>query len=464
MEKLLRTISLHLIPAVSLLLLTACSGGSGDRAGRWANNGGNCLANAGKEQVLDIMQYWYLWNDEADQLNKYRNLDLEDFGDAEELLDFLRYQPAEFDRGFSYITTPEEEQAFFGEGQFIGFGFSMAFVDNAIRFSQVFDGSPADAAGFQRGYRLVAINGRDISTFQSGEEFAAAFGPEEVGFSVSFTVEDNTGTELPPVSLTKALVAIDPVPQFVTTQDSGGNDVAYVQFNSFISSASAALRSTFDDIAMLGIDRIVIDLRYNGGGLVSVAEVLASLLAGPGHVGEVFNMYRFNSDRAAEYDESVDFQSVPEAVIDFQKIVFITSEGSASASELVINGLKPYFSGTDLAVVGSPTYGKPVGQFGFDFCNDDYRLRAVTFKSVNADGNGDYFDGLPVDCQAEDDLSLPLGNANEASFAAALEYMGSGSCPMSVAPGFGISGAKAKSARARPVFGPTLAQQYAGAF
>jgi carboxyl-terminal processing protease len=184
MKKLLRTISLRLIPVVSLLLLTAC-GGSGNPVGRWSSKGGDCLTNVGKKEVLDIMQDWYLWNDEADQFNKYRNLDLGDFGDAEELLDFLRYRPFEFDRGFSYITTPEEEQAFFGEGQFIGFGFSMVLVDNAIRFSQVFDGSPADAAGFQRGYRLVAINGRDISTFPSGEEFVAAFGPEEVGFSVT---------------------------------------------------------------------------------------------------------------------------------------------------------------------------------------------------------------------------------------------------------------------------------------
>jgi carboxyl-terminal processing protease len=269
---------------------------------------------------------------------------------------------------------------------------------------------------------------------------------------------------LPQVGLSKALVSIAPVPLVTYAQDSVGNDVGYILFNSFISSANEALRFAFDDLATTngGVDRVVIDLRYNGGGLVSVAEVLASLLAGPGRVGEVFNMYRFNSDRAAEYDEAVDFHAESEA-IDFDKIVFITSSGSASASELVINGLKPYFSSLDLALVGAPTYGKPVGQLAFDFCNNDYRLRAVAFKSVNADGDGDYFDGLPVDCPAEDDLSLPLGNSNEASFAAALEYMGTG-CPMSVAPGFGISSARGKAASARPVFGPTLAQQYAGAF
>jgi carboxyl-terminal processing protease len=460
----LRAISLGLISSGLLLLLTACSG-EGGPVGRWVDQSNEaCFFNGGKQQVLDIMRDWYLWNDEADQYNKYRNLSLNNFEDAEDLLDFLRYQPAEFDRGFSYITTPEEEQAFFGEGQFIGFGFSMAFSENGIYFTQVFSGSPAAEEGFERGYRLVAINGRNVLTFPSGEEFAAAFGPDEVGFSASFTVEDTTGAELPVVSLSKALITLDPVPEVEIVQDGLGNDVGYILFDTFISSADSQLRNAFTSFDGAAVDRVVIDLRYNGGGLVSVAEVLASLMA-PGHVGDVFTTYRFNSDRAAEYDQTVEFHSEAEA-LNLDKIVFITSEGSASASELIINGLKPYFSNVDLGLVGSPTYGKPVGQFAFDFCNDSYRLRAVAFKSVNAEGDGDYYDGLPVNCQAEDDLSLPLGDPNEGSLAAALEYMETDgvSCSTSFAPGFNISRVAGKVAKVQPVFGPTLAQQYAGAF
>jgi C-terminal processing protease CtpA/Prc len=448
------------VAGLVMLLLAACGDGDSKRGSKFAPS--SC-----KSEVLEIMQDWYLWNDEADQYNKYRNIDLSDFADENALLDFLRYRPNEFDRGFSYITTPEEEQAFFGEGEFVGFGFSLMQINpGEVRFSQVFQDSPAEAAGFQRGYRLVAINGRSIAEIEAAEGLAQALGPARVGFTLTMTVEDTDGDPLPAENLSKALVTITPVPLVTYAQDSGGNDVGYVLFNSFISSANEALRFAFDDLGTTsgGVDRVVIDLRYNGGGLVSVAEVLASLLAGPGRVGDVFNIYRFNSDRAAEYDEAVDFHSEAES-LNLDKIVFITSEGSASASELVINGLKPYFSSLDLATVGSPTFGKPVGQFAFDFCNDDYRLRAVTFKSVNAGGDGDYYEGLQVDCQAEDDLSLPLGNANEASFAAALEYMGSDglSCSTSSAPAFGISRAGGKL-RPRPVRGPGLAQQYAGAF
>lgn len=204
---------------------------------------------------------------------------------------------------------------------------------------------------------------------------------------------------------------------------------------------------------------MIIDLRYNGGGLVSVAEVLASLLAGPVNVDMEFSTTIFNSAHVMENKTTV-FQMEANA-LPLSKIVFITSEGSASASELVINGLKPYFSDTALAQVGSPTYGKPVGQFGFDFCNNDFRLRAVTFKSINADDEGDYFNGLSVDCPAADDLLNPLGDANEASLAEALAFVETGACSIAAAPGFTISSAKA---RARPVTGPGLAQQYAGAF
>lgn len=458
-----KTVSFRLILALALVrLLAACGGGGGTTPSKFtANTPEDCFAGDGKAEVLDIMRDWYLWNDEADQLNKYRNIDLDNFSDADGLLNFLRYRPADFDRGFSYITTPEEEEAFFAEGQFIGFGFGMVQTGNEIRFSQVYAGSPAENAGFQRGYRLLAVNGRSIAEIEAAEGLGAALGPPQAGFSLIFTVENTAGIELPPVELSKAPVTIDPVPFVTTLQDGGGNDVGYVLFNTFITSAGNELRAAFAQFEAASLDRVVIDLRYNGGGLVSVAEILASLLAGDGNVGQVFSETTFNSARAAQFNERAFFNAEANAVT-LDKIVFITSGGSASASELVINGLAPYFTGTgQFALVGSTSFGKPVGQFGFDFCDDEFRLRAVTFRSVNVLGEGDYFDGLPVDCPAGDDVFNPLGDPAEASLAAALEFMETGSCPAASTPRFGISGVESA---ARPVTGPGLAQQFAGAF
>lgn len=453
----------RLIPSiVVVLLLASCGGGGGSVPSKFEPNTPEaCFAGSGKAEVLNIMQDWYLWNDEADQFNKYRNIDLDNFSDADGLLNFLRYRPAEFDRGFSYITTPEEEEAFFGEGQFIGFGFGMVQIGDEIRFSQIYPGSPAESAGFQRGFGLLAINGRSIAEIAAAEGLSAALGPAEAGFSLTFTVENAAGVELPPAELSKALVTIDPVPFVTTLQDGGGNDVGYVLFNTFITSASDELRAAFAQFEAGSLSRVVIDLRYNGGGLVSVSEVLASLLAGDGNIGQIYSVTTFNSARAADFNETSLFHAEANALT-LDKIVFITSGGSASASELVINGLTPYFTGPgQLALVGSTSFGKPVGQFGFDFCDEEFRLRAVTFKSVNAQGEGDYFDGLPVDCPAGDDVFNQLGDPAEASLAAALEYMETGSCPAASAPRFGLNRLKAE---VRPVTGPGLARHYAGAF
>jgi phage gpG-like protein len=113
------------------------------------------------------------------------------------------------------------------------------------------------------------------------------------------------------------------------------------------------------------------------------------------------------------------------------RIAVIGTADTASASELVTNSLIPYY-GNNIALVGSNTSGKPVGQFGFDLESCDLRIRAVTFQTLNAAGQGDYFNGLasvmPNTCRAGDDLSRPFGDPREASIAAALDFLAGRAC------------------------------------
>jgi len=116
--------------------------------------------------------------------------------------------------------------------------------------------------------------------------------------------------------------------------------------------------------------------------------------------------------------------------VDPVRIAFITTGGSASASEMTVNAMKPW---AEVAIVGSDTYGKPVGQSAFDLGNRcDLRLRLVTFRGINRDGEGDYYDGLastlPFACAAGDDLSRPMGDPAEDSTAEALVWLGTGGC------------------------------------
>ena len=418
--------------------LSACGGSSG---GGGSTQAQACISGAGEQEVLSIMEQWYFWNDEADQISKYSGLrstssrfgssGLDGFDDANDLLDYLRYRPSQFDRNFSYITTPAEEQAFFNEGEFAGYGFSLMRLglSHEIRITQVYANSPAANAGLERGFSLLTINGRTIQQIDLAEGINEALGPSNVGVSGTFTLLDRQGVELPPVTMSKATVDLDPVSIVSVLEDDMGNPIAgYIFFRTFINTAVDDLRAAFVEFQQASVNDVIVDLRYNGGGLVAIAELLGSLLAGPGNVGNVFYGLEYNS-QAAQFNFQSSFQSEP-ASIDLDNIVFITTDGSASASELLINGLSPYFDapGKSLAVVGTPSYGKPVGQNAFDFCNDEHRLRAVTFKTVNVLGVGDYFSGLPVDCVVADDLSELLGDENEASLAAALNYIESGTC------------------------------------
>jgi hypothetical protein len=112
------------------------------------------------------------------------------------------------------------------------------------------------------------------------------------------------------------------------------------------------------------------------------------------------------------------------------RIAFLTTDGTASASEINVNVMRTY---VETAIVGGDTFGKPVGQVAFDLANScPDRLRLVTFKTVNADGAGDFYDGLASSmqfaCAADDTLGAPLGDVADNLTQAAMQWIGTGAC------------------------------------
>ena len=344
------------------------------------------------------MEADYFWNDVQEQRDKYVGLDTGAFADTDGLLDFLRYRPDEFDRFFTGVGTIEQDNSFFGPGEFVGYGFSFSLnaAGDALDITQVFAGSPAAMAGFARGSSLVAVDGRSIAAIEAAEGIEEAFGESEIGITQQFTLQAPGGQPFV-VSATKATVTIDPVPQHKVI-DVNGRMIGYIEFRAFISTAPTKLTAAFADFVAAGVTDVIVDARYNGGGLVGVADFFASLLAGPANVSNVLSFTRYN--QANGFRNLTTTFSAESNSIDLDSIVFITTDGSASATELVINALEPY---TDVALVGEDTFGKPVGQDAFDFCSQ--RLRLVTFETLNANQQGGFFDGLPVDCAADDDLA-----------------------------------------------------------
>jgi hypothetical protein len=239
------------------------------------------------------------------------------------------------------------------------------------------------------------------------------------------------------VGMTKRSVTIDPVSDIYGTRVlplGGTAGVGYLNLRTFTSTADPQLRDAFARFRALGLDDFILDLRYNGGGLVSTAELLADLLGGARSSSDVQLRLEHSPLRVSE-NRTRRFQPQAQSVRPV-RIAFLTTDATASASEITVNSMAPW---VEVAIVGSDTLGKPVGQLAFDLgagCDD--RLRLVSFRTVNALGQGDYYDGLAETltfaCAATETLDRPLGDEGEGLVAAALAWLQTGACGAVIPP------------------------------
>jgi carboxyl-terminal processing protease len=418
-----------LVFLVSALLVAGCGGGSSSSF----DNGGSqptACSNAGQKQfVLDALYDWYLWNDLLPA-----NIDIADYASPEELVFVVTtlYGPqdgtgAPIDR-WSSVGSLQADQEYFGEGRYEGFGFSWREENGEMRMTGVFSGSPADDAGIARGQTVVSLDGRSYADIVANEGIGAFFDNND---TVEFAMQRLDATTYT-ASVTKDIVTIDAVPQSrIISLGEGVPPVGYIEFRAFISTADAAFDQIFGDFIAAGVKDVILDMRYNGGGLVRTAELLGDYLGGFANDGLVFSETEFNADRNPEFtlNERLSYFARQANSIDLTRLIVVASRSTASASELVSNALAPY---ADVWIVGDNTYGKPVGQVGIEFC--EKILRPTSFRTLNADGYGDYFDGLPVDCPADDVLEVPVGADNDPNVVAALSISESGGCPVTMAP------------------------------
>lgn len=342
------------------------------------------------------------------------------------------------DRFFTYLTSIAEENAFFTSGTSAGFGFRTASDATGRTFIlESFEGSAALAAGIDRGDELLAIGTSEASLRTVSSIIAAegtqgvtnALGPSTVGTSRALRLSGPTGTRT--VTIAKTDYTLTPISARYGLQviTEGALRVGYINLRTFISTADPALRSGFDQLRAQGITNFIIDFRYNGGGLVSIAELMGDLLGGNRSTSDVFSLTTF---RASKSDENQTRRFAPTAQsVSPVKVAFIGTGATASASELVINSFIPYL-GTNMALIGTNTFGKPVGQIALDRTACDDRLRVVAFSTRNSANSDAYFNGLagtvPITCRANDDYTRPLGNAQEASTRAALDFLQGRSC------------------------------------
>jgi hypothetical protein len=320
-------------------------------------------------------------------------------------------------------------------------------------------GSPAAGApaSLARGAQILTVDGVDLVNANdqaSVNALNAGLAPQTVGESHSFSVHDLGATTPRTVTLVAVNVTETPVQNVQTVTAADGSLVGYMLFNDHIATSEAELVTAFNQLKTAAVTDLVLDIRYNGGGLLDIASEVAYMIAGPTVTnGQTFDMQQFNSRYPAtnpvtgEVIVPVDFHSTAQGFsvtagqalpsLNLARVFVLTTASTCSASEAIINSLQ----GVNVQVIqiGSTTCGKPYGFYPQDNCGTTYF--SIEFQGVNAKGFGSYPNGftpqntvavqgvLVPGCSVADDFSHALGDSAEGLFASALAYRSNGMCP-----------------------------------
>jgi carboxyl-terminal processing protease len=335
-----------------------------------------------------------------------------------------------------------------------GYGVQWALVQPSaprdVRAADIEGGSPAATANIARGAKVITVDGAAVVDGDRNVLNAGLF-PATVGETHQFSILDPGQTNPRPVTLVSADVQSTPVKNVQPIP--GTPTVGYILFNDQIATAEPLLIQAINTLKGANVTELVLDIRYNGGGYLSIASELAFMIAGPtATAGKTFEKLTFN-DKHTAFDPVTGQPLTPFPFLGtsqgftpstssgfrlpslgLQRVFVLTGAGTCSASESIMNGLR----GIDVQVIqiGSPTCGKPYGFYPADNCGTTYF--SIQFQGVNAKGFGDYADGfVPAGtsvagvpgCQVADDFGHALGDPAEALLSAALQYAAGQGCP-----------------------------------
>jgi carboxyl-terminal processing protease len=367
----------------------------------------------GRDSLYSIMRSWYYWYDLMPSVNK------NDYDDPYTLLEAMRYK--ELDR-WSFVADYEEFKAQM-EGSFVGHGFRIGLDDNdTARIVLIYSNSPLFAQGVRRGWIVKKINGTDVAPVLKSHDDAAysnLIGASEVGIMNIFTFKKPDGTEVT-IPSTKSEFTLNSVIVADTLHLSSGI-TGHLVFDAFIIPSEDELYDAFAYFSAQGVTDLILDLRYNSGGYLYIAQELASYIAGNALKGSDFVKLLYNNKHT---DQNRSFPLLTTSYpLTLPRLVVITTYETASASECIMNGLKPYIN---IISIGDTTNGKPAGMDGGEI-GKKYFVAPVTFKLVNKDDQGEYFGGLIPDVLAEDDITHNFNDREELCLKTAISYLETGS-------------------------------------
>lgn len=397
----------------------------------------------------------YLWYDEiadndpesfdtvADYFAQLKTEELTDSGAKKDNFHFSEPSEDYFQEAQSGVTS--------------GYGINWAFIgdsaDRILRVAYLEDDSPASQIGFQRGDTVLEVDGVSINTnTQAGIDTLneGLFSPTN-GDSHTIVVRSNDGTEKT-FNVTAGNIEQTPVQNVKTIVTSNNTRVGYMQFNSHIGIAQEGLIDAVNKFRTDNVDELVIDFRYNGGGLLALSSQLAYMVAGSANIqNRIYYQTQQNDKQPVEspfpfIDEEIDYstffstgESLPD--LNLSKVYVLSTSGTCSASEAFINGLKGIDA--EVVLIGDTTCGKPYGFTPTHNCGTTYYT--IQFSGINSKGFGEYaagftptptpqFDADVKGCVVSDDFDNQLGDPNEGILSTALYHIdNNGTCPVSTA-------------------------------
>ena len=410
------------------------------------NDDNGALASEINDFVWKGMNAAYLYKQEIPDLDNDRFNDseeyagyLNDYTSPENLFESLIYERDNIDK-FSLIVDNyiELEQYLSGVSLSNGLNYGLVYLPNSnneifgyVRY--VNNGSAADLANINRGDIFQSIDNIPLSIDNYSDllsqeiytvNFANYFNNDTEDISDDIIELNDINIELQKVPLIK-----NPVHHYSTLDYSGGK-IGYLMYNQFVSNYDDYLKTIFSEFKSNSVDELILDLRYNPGGSINSAIVLASLITGQ-FENEIFNTEQWNNDiqnywinNNPEYliNRFTTFQSS----LSLSRVYILTTRSSASASELIINCLKPYIN---VVQIGTPTYGKYQASVTLydseNFSNQNvnrshnYALQPLVLKTLNVNGVTDYYNGINPDYEYEErafdmgqvgDLNEPMLN------------------------------------------------------
>lgn len=404
----------RLAPLALVAVLAACGGGSEEPS---------CSTADQKAWLASYMDDWYFWYAISPRPAPDGYATVADYFDA---LLYTGSSPSFPADRWSNFESTEDFNRFFGDGQTLGYGVSVAGLEvegrpNAPLYVRLVEPrSPAAAQGVQRGDQVISVNGRTAFDLISSNDFSA-LSATAAGQQLRLVLRRDGFDRT--VTVNAAVYSLTPVPQHKVVLSPDGRRMGYIVVKDMISQALAPMETAFADFRAQGVSEIVVDLRYNGGGLVSTGGTLASYVAGTRGSGRAYAQLLYN-DKKASQNTRVDFSNLASAV-GVARVFVLTGERTCSASEQVVNGLRGV--GVDVVTIGDTTCGKPVGFLPQSYCGTTYSV--VNFESVNDRFEGRYFDGLAATCAVAEDFTLPQGSTSDPLLVAAANFADTGACP-----------------------------------